>query len=107
MGNGANALFWVDKWIHGQCIGDLAPHFIALVPKRKINKRTVEEALFESLVTLGSQISKEVSQLRPSLNFFNLWDIHSEIVLQPDVKDSQLTCLTIIYFGPIFGKVCI
>lgn len=43
--NGANTLFWVDKWIHGQCIGDLAPHFIALVLKRKINKRTVQKAL--------------------------------------------------------------
>ena len=101
--NGANTLFWVDKWIHGQCIGDLAPHFIALVLKRKINKHTVQEALSGHTWITDIQGGLTVESISVFILFY-LWDILSEIVLQPDVKDSQFTCLAIIYFGPIFAK---
>jgi hypothetical protein len=45
IGNGAATLFWTDRWIYGQIIADLAPQVLALVSKRKRNKRTVLEAL--------------------------------------------------------------
>jgi hypothetical protein len=45
IGNGAATLFWTDRWIYGQSIADLAPQVLALVSKRKRNKRTVLEAL--------------------------------------------------------------
>jgi len=45
IGYGAATLFWTDRWICGQSIADLAPQVLALVFKRKRNKRTVLEAL--------------------------------------------------------------
>lgn len=41
VGDGAYTLFWLDKWIHGQYIADIAPHLFALVPKRKANNQMV------------------------------------------------------------------
>jgi hypothetical protein len=45
VGNGANTLFWTDKWIHGQKIADLVPRLFDVIPKRITNRRTVQEAL--------------------------------------------------------------
>lgn len=45
VGNGAATLFWSDRWIQGQRIADLAPQVFATVPKMRISKRTVHEAL--------------------------------------------------------------
>jgi hypothetical protein len=86
-----------------KCNGDLAPHFIALVPKRNINKHTVQEALYGH-TWITSQGGFKVEAIS---EFFYLWDILSKIVLNLDVKDSQFICLAIIYFGPIFGEVCV
>ena len=47
VGSGSNTLFWKDKWLDGKGIQDIAPLVFALVPKRRINKRTVLEALTE------------------------------------------------------------
>ena len=35
VGNGSHTLFWTDRWLHGQCIVDLAPRLYATVPKEK------------------------------------------------------------------------
>ena len=43
VGNVTSTLFWTDRWLHGQCIADLAPQLFSLVPKRTY-KRTVQEA---------------------------------------------------------------
>jgi hypothetical protein len=45
VGNGANTLFWVDKWINGKKVADIAPRLICIIPKRIINKITVQEAM--------------------------------------------------------------
>jgi len=39
----SSSLFWTDRWLHGRCIADIAPHLFALIPKRRANKRTVLE----------------------------------------------------------------
>jgi hypothetical protein len=43
--NGANTLFWKDRWIQGQRVADIAPRLLKVVLKRKINTRTVQEAI--------------------------------------------------------------
>ena len=48
VGDGANTLFWKDRWLHGQRIEDTAPLLFAAVPIRKANKRTVLQALADS-----------------------------------------------------------
>jgi hypothetical protein len=45
VGDGANTLFWKDKWLAGKSIQDLAPRVYALVSSRKTNRRTVLEAM--------------------------------------------------------------
>jgi len=42
--NVTSTLFWTDRWLHGQCIADLAPQLFSLVTKRRAYKRTVQEA---------------------------------------------------------------
>jgi hypothetical protein len=38
-------LFWLDRWLDGNCIQDIAPIVLNLVSTRRRNKRTVQEAL--------------------------------------------------------------
>jgi hypothetical protein len=45
VGNGANTLFWKDRWINRQRVADIAPKLLATIPKRRVNKCTVQEAL--------------------------------------------------------------
>jgi hypothetical protein len=45
VGNGEHTLFWTDMWLHGQCIAELAPQLFAAIPKRRIKRHTVQEAL--------------------------------------------------------------
>jgi hypothetical protein len=56
VGNGANALFWADKWLNGQLIADLDPHLLAETPKRIVNKRTIKEALTDHAWVLDIEV---------------------------------------------------
>jgi hypothetical protein len=47
VGDGETALFWVDKWLDGTAIRDIAPDLFALIPKRARKRRTVREALVQ------------------------------------------------------------
>jgi hypothetical protein len=43
--DGSSTLFWQDRWLHGQRIANFAPRLIAAIPKNRIKKGTVQEAL--------------------------------------------------------------
>jgi hypothetical protein len=45
LGDGANTLFWKDRWIQGRCIAEIAPCLIKAVGPRIQNARTVKDAL--------------------------------------------------------------
>jgi hypothetical protein len=45
VGDGSNARFWIDQWLNGKRIRDVALAIYALVPKRTRNSRTVRDAL--------------------------------------------------------------
>jgi hypothetical protein len=45
VGKGDRVLFWVDKWLDGCCIRDIAPVVLNSVSTRRRNNRTVQEAL--------------------------------------------------------------
>jgi hypothetical protein len=47
VGDGETVLLWVDKWLDGTAIRDIAPDLFALIPKRARKHRTVREALVE------------------------------------------------------------
>jgi hypothetical protein len=44
VGNGASTLLWLDRWLHGQSIAELAQVF-AVVSNRRAKERTAQEAL--------------------------------------------------------------
>lgn len=85
VGNGRNTLFWTDRWLHGCCLGDLAPNVIQCVPVRIRNKRTVNEALQDNLWVSdirnalgwrGLAQYLEVWDLIAGVNLTNIEDIH-------------------------------
>ena len=47
VGNGSNTLFCSDRWLHGQCLEDLAPNVYKCVPSKVQKTRTVAEALHD------------------------------------------------------------
>jgi len=79
VGNGARTLFWSDKWIHGQRVADIAPQGFAIVPKRRIKRRKVLEAL-----TNPSWVSELQGALTAGVinEFLGLWDVISAVILQ-------------------------
>jgi hypothetical protein len=81
VGDGSNTLFWKDRWLDGKNIQDLAPRLYDLVPKRRINKRTVKEALTEDMWL--EDIQGEIP-LEPLLDFLELWDVLEEVQLQQE-----------------------
>lgn len=91
IGYGAATLFWTDRWICGQSIADLAPQVLALVSKRKRNKRTVLEALAD--LTWVRDILDTLSALLIFFTqYFTLWVLISQVVLQPEpeVEDTHV-----------------
>jgi hypothetical protein len=77
-----------NAWLaSNRSVGDIAPSLIAMVPRRRINKRLVSEALPESqwINDLHGSLT-----FRVLLEFFELYQILEEIVLQPGVLDSHL-----------------
>jgi hypothetical protein len=85
--DGANTLFWKDKWFGGKNIQDIAPHVYALVPKRTAARRSVMEALINErwIEDIHSSISPE-----SLLEYLVLWDVISEVNLQVGVQDKHI-----------------
>jgi hypothetical protein len=85
IGNGANTLFWSDKWLNGAGIRDIAPEVVAKVGKRSIHSRTVAQAL---------ENWQWVSDIRTPLSlaglqqYLLLWDAVSEVELS-EVPDQH------------------
>jgi hypothetical protein len=87
VGNGANTLFWKDRWLHGQSIQDLAPMVYALVPNRRTSRRTVLEALNGDKWTEDLQGDIGPTAL---FEFFGLWDILNEVELNKEILDKHI-----------------
>ena len=45
IGNGANALFWSDRWLNGSGVNDIAPVVVCKVGRRAISSRIVVQAI--------------------------------------------------------------
>jgi hypothetical protein len=86
LGDGKNTLFWSDRWLHGQKITDIAPRLVAVAPRKRINKRTVYEALMTR-----QWISDIPGALTVGIiaEFLHLWDVLLTVQLQPDISDNH------------------
>ena len=87
VGNGANTLFWTDRWLHGQCITDLAPRLFAAIPKRRTKQRTVQDALTNQTWISDIKGARTVGVM---VDFLLLWDVLSDFSLQPGVEDRHI-----------------
>jgi hypothetical protein len=87
LGDGANTLFWKDRWLEGRCIKDIAPALFVLVPLRLANKRLVKDALpnFHWLSDMQGAIS-----VRVIAEFLELCEVLDAVVLQPGIRDRHL-----------------
>jgi hypothetical protein len=87
VGDGTNTYFWKDKWLDGKRIKEIAPALYAMVPERIINTRTVNEALLNQrwISDFRGVLSHVVL-----LDFFQLYRLLEDVVLQPGAPDSHL-----------------
>lgn len=74
VGNGAEALFWTDRWIDGRSISHIAPCLLVAVPARR-RRRTVASALTNNAWVSDIQGAQTVQV------------IVEYLVLIPEVKD--------------------
>jgi len=84
IGEGANTLFWKDKWLTSKSIQDLAPNLYALVSKRRASRRTVMAALDEEkwLEDIQGEISAQAL-----MEYFELWDLLEGVELQKGIPE--------------------
>jgi hypothetical protein len=64
VGNGEKVFFWLDRWVNGRRIQEIAPKVFALIPTRKKNCRRVADALADNrwvldLPSLPDQLDEE------------------------------------------------
>jgi hypothetical protein len=76
-------LFWVDRWLHRQCIADLAPFLFATIPQRR---RTIQSALLNQAWIAGIQGILSVDIIT---DYIQLWDLLDEVQLQQEVDDTH------------------
>jgi hypothetical protein len=74
VGDGTNTKFWKDKWLHGKRIADLAPRLFAVIPKRIVNSRTVQEAITNRNWIVDIKGAPSVGVLT---DYLQLWDFFS------------------------------
>jgi hypothetical protein len=88
--DGPNTLIWKDRWLGGKRIKELAPAVFALVPKRIANNRKVNEALLNMMWISDVRGALSLAVL---LEYFALYQLLQEVVLQPETSDSHLEAL--------------
>jgi hypothetical protein len=87
IGSGASTLFWSDRWLGGQRIVDIAPRLFETIPKKLINKRTVQEAIEDNFWINDIPGSLSVGALA---DFLRLWDLVAQVDLYPEKEDKHI-----------------
>jgi hypothetical protein len=79
--------YFGDRWVAGKSIQDMAPRLLSYVSKRRINKRTVSEALENDIWLNDLQGNISVESL---MEFLEIWGIISNLVLTPGTPDKHI-----------------
>ncbi|WVZ85337.1 hypothetical protein U9M48_032277 [Paspalum notatum var. saurae] len=85
VGNGKNTIFWTDKWVQGQSLAQLAPNLFGSITN-KAKRRTVFEAATDLRWVQDIRGAITVPVLA---EFFKIWDLLSNLVLQPEIEDTH------------------
>jgi hypothetical protein len=83
VGDGSRALFWMDRWLRGCSIRQLAPDLWNVVPARSRNSRTVQNALRGNRWVWDITLARIVLVV---VQYLHLWDTLRDYYLsdQPD-----------------------
>lgn len=83
--------FWTDRWLHGQRVSDIAPRLFAIIPKRRVSKRTVQDTLINRTWISDIQGAITVGVI---VEYLHLWDILLDLELQHGVNDTHFWSLS-------------
>jgi hypothetical protein len=108
IGNGANTLFWVDKWINVRRVSNFVPRLFSLIPRR-VTKRSVQEALLNRRWLKDIKGALTVGAL---VEYLHLWNALSSLILQPDIEDKHVFSIAlddnystrVAYMGLFYGS---
>jgi exonuclease III len=112
VGDGNTALFWLDSWLDGRAISEIAPDLFALVPGRARKRRTVREALAER---------RWIADIQGALGslalwqYVQLWVMLREVTLAPtpdrllwrwttDAQYSSKSCYEFLFQGSLLSS---
>lgn len=81
VGDGRSCLFWMDHWLDGKSIADLAPSLLTLVPRRRRKSCTVAEGLANRcwVADLRGALTP-----RALVEYVHLWRLLRPITLSTD-----------------------
>jgi hypothetical protein len=85
LGNGNDVLFWLDRWVNGVSILDIAPSVFWVVPLRVRNRRTVAEGLLDSSWVADVSSPLDVQGIAESVR---LWLAINNVVRDATIPDS-------------------
>jgi hypothetical protein len=88
--DGTTTLFWIDWWLYGQTIADLAAHHLAIISARRRKKRTEHEILNNHAWILDIHGALTIGVF---IEYLQLWDILHDCQLQPDSEDKHIWML--------------
>lgn len=86
VGDGNNTCFWMDRWLHGESIVNLAPMLVQFVQKRTLHRRTVREAMTD--LCRINDIRGTIPN-RAFYEFILLWDALQGVHLDDGVQDQH------------------
>jgi hypothetical protein len=112
VGDGTSTLFWLDKWLNGNAIQDIAPDVVCLVDNRVISTRTIAQAIdnWQWVSDIGSHLSLVGLQ-----QYLKLWDVLGEVTLSQEAdrhvwmhtasgQFSSRSCYRAFFMGSISFK---
>jgi hypothetical protein len=84
-------MFWTDKWIHGKRVSNIAPRLFSIIPKRIINRRTMQQALLNRRWIAYIKGALTVGAI---VDYLHFWNILAVFVLQPNTEDRHIFSLS-------------
>jgi hypothetical protein len=87
VGDGAETLLWLDRWLHGKSSAEFAPNLVSSVPNRIRNIRTVQGALADNQ---WLHDVRGVLSLQAFYEFFLCWDMLQGFHLGPGIHDQHV-----------------
>lgn len=78
MGDGANTLFWDDRWINGRSMAHIAPCLLAAIPKRR-RRRSVAAAILGRAWTSDIRGALTVQVI---IEYLRVWELLENVQLR-------------------------